>query len=140
MWGTDCGSGYAIPSDIKPAFGQRREDFAEVSRIKQTWDVFQQGVSESGSQIANTLDRLRPLVARVFFASPLSRIAEWRTGKTCCKYIDKARVFFRCTGLDETVNVSEDWGFVKEPVIYPRPQYLGAIQIVLNVSNGFEIK
>jgi hypothetical protein len=40
-------------------------------------------------------------------------------GKSRCNHIDKPRVFFSGTGLDEVVNVSEDWGFVEEAVFDP---------------------
>ena len=121
------------PSRIKPCFGQRREDFAEVSRIKQTWHVLQERVSRSN--IANTLDRLRPLVPFVFFASALSRNAKWRTRKACCKYVDKALVFFSGTGLNEVVNVSEDWCFIKEAVFDPLREDFLAVFIEFNVAD-----
>ena len=59
---------------------------------------------------ANTLDRLRPLVPFVVLAFFLSRNAEWLAGKACRNHIDKPRVFFRCTGLDEVVNILQRWG------------------------------
>jgi len=37
--------------------------------------------------------------------------------KTCRNHVDKALVFFSCTGLDEVVNVSKDGGFVEEAVL-----------------------
>jgi len=121
------------PSRIEPCFGQRSEDFAEVSRIKQTWDVLQERVS--GSNIANTLDRLRPLVPFVVLASLLACNAEWLAGKACRNHVDKARVFFRCTGLDEVVNVSEDWGFIEEAVLDSLREDFLAVVIEFNVAD-----
>jgi len=55
--------------------------------------------------------------------------------KTCCKYVDKARVFFRCTGLDEVVNVSEDWGFVEEAVLDSLREDFLAVFIEFDISD-----
>jgi hypothetical protein len=121
------------PSCIEPCFGQRSEDFAEVSRIKQTWDVLQQRVS--GSNIANTFDRLRPLVPFVFFAPAFSRNAKWLAGKACRNHIDIALVFFRCTGLDEVVNVAKDWGFVEEAVFDPLREDLLTVFVPFDVPD-----
>jgi len=121
------------PSCIEPCFGQRSEDFAEVSRIKKTWDVLQERVS--GSNIANTLDRLRPLVPFVVLASLLACNAEWLAGKACRNHVDKARVFFTCTGLDELVNVSKDGGFVEEAVFNPLREDFLAVVIEFNVAD-----
>jgi len=38
-------------------------------------------------------------------------------GKACRNHVNKALVLSSCTGLDELVNVSEDWGFVEEAVL-----------------------
>tara|TARA_Y100000593_G_scaffold71668_1_gene131633 strand:- start:33 stop:380 length:348 start_codon:yes stop_codon:yes gene_type:complete len=65
------------------------------------------------------LNGLRPFVPRVFFAPAFSCNAEWLAGKTCCNHIDIALVFFSGTGLEETVNISKDWGFLEEPVFDP---------------------
>ena len=108
----------------------------EVSRIKQTWDVFQECVS--GSNIANTLERLRPLVSFVVLAFFLSCNAKWLAGKACCKYVDIARVFFRCTGLDEVVNVSEDWGFVEEAVFDSLREDLLTVFVPLDIADCFK--
>jgi hypothetical protein len=126
------------PSCIIPCFGQRREDFAEVPRIKQTWDVFQPHVS--GSNIANTLDRLRPLIPFIVFAFLLSCNAERLTGKTCRNHIDIVLVFFSSTGLDETVNVAKDRGFVEESVFDPLREDLLAVVVEFDITHGSPVK
>jgi len=122
------------PSRIEPDFGQRREDFAEVSRIKQTWDVLQERVS--GSYEAKTLERLRPLVPLVIFASFLACNAEWLAGKACRNHIDKAFVLFSCAGLDELVNVSKDWGFIKETVLDSLREDFLTVLVPFDISHG----
>jgi hypothetical protein len=114
--------------------GQRREDFAEVSRIKQTWDVLQERVS--GSYEANTFERLRPLVPFVVLASFLSCNAEWLAGKACRNHIDKSLVLSSCTGLDEDVNVSEDWGFIEEAVLDSLREDFLAVLVPFDISHG----
>ena len=106
----------------------------EVARIKQTGDVFEKG--ESWANVTNRLDRLRPLVPFVVLASFLSCNAEWLAGKACRNHIDIARVFFRCTGLDEVVNVSEDGGFVEEAVFDPLREDLLTVFFPLDISNS----
>jgi len=133
VWGANCCCGDAIPSNIKPAFGQRAEDFVEVARIKQTGDVFEKG--ESWANVTNRLDRLRPLVPFVVLASLLACNAEWLAGKACRNHVDKARVFFTCTGLDELVNVSKDGGFVEEAVFNPLREDFLAVVIEFNVAD-----
>ena len=133
MRGTHIVCSEHTPSRIEPCFGQRREDFAEVSRIKQTWDVLQERVS--GSNIANTLDRLRPLVPFVVLSFFLACNREWLAGKPCRNHVDKALVLFRGTGLDEMVNVSEDWGFVEEAVFDPLREDFLAVFIEFNVAD-----
>jgi hypothetical protein len=133
MRGTDIVCSEHTPPCIEPCFGQRSEDFAEVSRIKQTWDVLQERVS--GSNIANTLDRLRPLVPFVVLAFFLSSNAEWLAGKPCRNHINKPRVFFSCTGLDEVVNVPEDRGFIEEAVFDPLCDDLLTVSFILDITN-----
>ena len=106
----------------------------EVARIKQTGDVFEKG--ESWANVTNRLDRLRPLVPFVFFASAFSRNAEWLAGKASRNHIDKPRVFFRCTGLNEVVNVSKDGGFIKESVFDSLFDDFLAVGFPLDISNS----
>jgi hypothetical protein len=54
--------------------------------------------------------------------------------KACCKYVDKARVFFRCTGLDEVVNVAKDGGFVEEAVFDPLREDLLTVGFPLDIT------
>jgi len=106
----------------------------EVARIKQTGDVFEKG--ESWANVTNRLDRLRPLVPFVVLASLFACNAEWLAGKPCRNHIDKPRVFFRCTGLDEVVNVSEDWGFIEEAVLDSLREDLLTVGFPLDISNS----
>tara|TARA_Y100001960_G_scaffold137448_1_gene145805 strand:- start:356 stop:634 length:279 start_codon:yes stop_codon:yes gene_type:complete len=52
-----------------------------------------------------------------------------------CKYVDIALVFFRGTGLDETVNVSKDGGFMEEPVLDPLREDLLAELVKLYIPH-----
>jgi len=82
------------------------------------------------------LDRLRPFVPFVVLAFFLSSNTEWLTGKPCRNHIDKPRVFFRCTGLDEVVNISKDWGFVEESVFDSLGDDLLAVGFPLDISDS----
>jgi hypothetical protein len=121
------------PSRIKPCFGQRSEDFAEVPRTKQTWDVLQECVS--GSNIANALDRLRPLIPVVVLAFFLSCNAEWLAGKACRNHVNISLVFFSGTGLDEVVNIPEDRRFIEDAVLDPLREDLLAEFVPLDISD-----
>ena len=78
---------------------------------------------------------MRPLVARVVFTRLLSCNAKWLAGETCRNHIDIALVFFSATGLDEVVNVSEDWGFFEEPVLDPLREDLLAELVKLYIPH-----
>jgi hypothetical protein len=82
------------------------------------------------------LDRLRPFVPFVVFAFFLSSNAEWLAGKACRNHIDKPRVFFSGTGLDEVVNVSEDWGFIEEAVLDSLTDDLLAVGFPLDITDS----
>jgi hypothetical protein len=135
VWRTDIVCSKHSPSCIEPCFGQRPENFGEVAAIKQTWDVLQECVT--ASHIANTLDRLRPLVPFVvlaLFDFLLSCNAEWLAGKACRNHIDIALVFFSCTGLNEVVNVSKDGGFVEDAVFNPLREDFLAVGVVFDIA------
>jgi hypothetical protein len=55
-------------------------------------------------------------------------------GKPCRNHIDKARVFFSCTGLDEVVNVPEDRGFIEDAVLDPLREDLLAVGFPLDIT------
>jgi len=81
------------------------------------------------------LDRLRPLVPFVVLAFLLSCNAEWLAGKACRNHVDKALVLFTCTGLDEVVNVSKDWGFVEEAVLDSLREDFLAVLVPFDVAD-----
>jgi hypothetical protein len=55
--------------------------------------------------------------------------------KPRCKYVAIALVFFNCTGLDETVNISEDWGFLQEPVFDPLREDFLTVFVKLDIPD-----
>ena len=124
------------PPCIKPAFGQVCENLREVSpavNSKQTWDVFQECVSRS--YIAQDCKCLRPEVARVVLRFSFASNAEGLTGKAARNHVDKALVLFSGTGLDETVNVPEDWGLVEDAVFDPLGEDLLAVVVVFDIAD-----
>jgi len=76
---------------------------------------------------------LRPEVARVVLRFPFTGSAEGLAGKAARNHVDKALVLFSGTGLDETVNVSEDWGFVKESVFDPLSDDFLTVGVVFDI-------
>tara|TARA_R100000808_G_scaffold552_2_gene2832 strand:+ start:775 stop:1044 length:270 start_codon:yes stop_codon:yes gene_type:complete len=73
-------------------------------------------------------------------ASFLACNAEWLAGKACRNHIDKPRVFFSGTGLDEVVNVSEDWGFVEETVFDPLLDDFLAVGFPLDIADSSPVQ
>tara|TARA_R110000824_G_scaffold227851_1_gene415696 strand:+ start:520 stop:732 length:213 start_codon:yes stop_codon:yes gene_type:complete len=65
----------------------------------------------------------------------LACFAEWLAGKACCNHIDKSRVFFSGTGLDELVNVSKDWGCIEAAVFDPLGDDLLTVFFVFDITD-----
>jgi hypothetical protein len=60
--------------------------------------------------------------------------AEGLAGKASRNHVDKALVLFSGTGLDETVNVSKDWGWVEDAVFDPLRKDFLAIVVVFDIA------
>ena len=58
--------------------------------------------------------------------------------ETCSKYVDKALVLVSCTGLDEVVNVSKDWGLVEEAVFDALGEDFLAVFVPFDIADCFK--